>query len=59
MCTMQVQQDKVLDTVPPRGPTHEYDPECYDPTYDYGGYANGGGGFGGRGGRGGGRNSFS
>ena len=30
-----------LSTVPPRGPTNEYDPDCYDASYDYGGYANG------------------
>lgn len=59
-CIMKILE--VLESVPPRGPTCDYDPSCFDPSYEYGGYASGarfagggrGGGRGGdRGGRGG------
>jgi hypothetical protein len=68
MCTIRGQPDcvaacigkilEVLESVPPKGTEKIYDPDNFDPTYDYGGYAmqgRGGGGRGGdRGGRGGG-----
>ena len=53
---------EVLDSVPPKGPENNYDPNYFDTSYDYGGYGfqkQGGFGGGGRGGRGGGRGGRS
>ena len=27
----------ILEKVPPKGSEQRYDPNCFDPTYDYGG----------------------
>uniref|UniRef100_F6X134 K Homology domain-containing protein n=1 Tax=Ciona intestinalis TaxID=7719 RepID=F6X134_CIOIN len=44
-----------LQQAPPKGPIKNYDPNCFDDSYDYGGYANERGMDGPRGGRRGGR----
>ncbi|XP_078490318.1 heterogeneous nuclear ribonucleoprotein K isoform X2 [Ciona intestinalis] len=44
-----------LQQAPPKGPIKNYDPNCFDDSYDYGGYANERGMEGPRGGRRGGR----
>ena len=44
---------EVLDSVPPKGPQNDYDPNYFDTSYDYGGFGGTGrGGYGGNTGRG-------